>query len=92
MAEENKQETPATDEIGKKLDLADSWLTKFGLILKKHWGKLLLIGFGYLVYWFLILPPEEPAPVEEQYQEYVDDSSAYYEDTPADSVVYEEQE
>lgn len=49
------------DNIGKKLDLADSWLTKFGIILKKHWGKLLFLLFCYCVYWAFTqpLPPEE---------------------------------
>lgn len=49
------------DNIGKKLDLADSWLTKFGTILKKHWGKLLFILFCYCVYW-VFTQPTEPRP------------------------------
>lgn len=49
MAEEN-------DEIGKKLDLADGWLTKFGNILKKHWGKLLLIVVCYMTYYAMTHP------------------------------------
>jgi len=59
---ETKPEIPQ-DEIGKKLDLADSWLTKFGIILKKHWGKLLLLLFSYCVYWAFTQPAqtvEEP--------------------------------
>ncbi len=55
------------DNIGKKLDLADSWLTKFGIILKKHWGKLLFILFCYCVWWAFNQPVEikEPQRVEE---------------------------
>jgi hypothetical protein len=45
-----------TDEIGKKLDLADGWLTKFGNILKKHWGKLLLIVACYGIYFICTHP------------------------------------
>ena len=60
MSEET--EKPTTDDIGKKLDLADSWLTKFGTILKKHWGKLLLLLVGYCIYWAFT----QPAPVVEE--------------------------
>ena len=55
------------DNIGKKLDLADSWLTKFGIILKKHWGKLLFLLFCWVVYWAFTQPPlpqEEPSKQE----------------------------
>lgn len=55
------------DNIGKKLDLADSWLTKFGIILKKHWGKLLFLLFCYIVYWAFTqpLPQEENQNINE---------------------------
>jgi hypothetical protein len=80
MADEEK----TTDEIGKKLDLADSWLTKFGNILKKHWGKLLFLLFCYCVYWAFTQPPTkaeaEQPQTEDQVQEqfYQVDSSAYW--------------
>lgn len=60
MAEENKEPEKTTDDIGKKLDLADTWLTKFGIIVKKHWGKLLLLLVCYCVYWAFT----QPAPTE----------------------------
>ena len=68
------------DSTENKLDKVDSYLTKFGIILKKHWGKLLLILFGYCVYWAFTQPMQEPEPVQEQVQEYYDDSTYYYED------------
>ena len=46
------------DSTEQKLNKVDSYLTKFGIILKKHWGKLLLILLGYCVYWAFTLPPE----------------------------------
>ena len=71
--EENKE-----DNIGKKLDLADSWLTKFGIILKKHWGKLLFLLFCWIVYWAFTQPPlPAETPVEEE---------TYYDSLPADST------
>ena len=63
------------DQIGRKLDLADSWLTKFGTILKKHWGKLLFLLFCYCVYWAFT----QPAPAEES--NIPDPDSAYYDST-----------
>ncbi len=69
---ENKEQ----DSTENKLDKVDSYLTKFGNILKKHWGKLLLIGFGYLVYWYMSQPADQME--DEQYQ-MVD--TVYVEDT-----------
>lgn len=66
------------DNIGKKLDLADSWLTKFGIILKKHWGKLLFILFCYCVYWAFTQPPQEK-PTQDIYSVPIEDDSTYYE-------------
>lgn len=48
----------STTEVEKKLDVADNALTKFGIILKKHWGKLLFILLAYLVYQFCVLVKE----------------------------------
>ena len=42
-----------------KLDQADSFLTKLKMLLKKHWGILLLLGAGYCVYAFIGLVGEE---------------------------------
>lgn len=60
MAEEEK---PKEDEISKKLDSVDNWLTKGGIIWKKHWGKLIIIGIVagsyYFIKWAMSLP-EEP--------------------------------
>lgn len=70
---ENKQ-----DETENKLDKVDSYLTKFGIILKKHWGKLLLLLVGYCVYWSFNQPTQEPMQ-DEQYYDY-NDSTYYYEE------------
>lgn len=63
MAEENKSE----DDISKKLDYVDNWLTKGGNIWRKHWGKLIIIGIVaggyYFVKWAMSLP-EEPKTEE----------------------------
>jgi len=69
-------ENEGEDKIGKKLDLADSWLTKFGIILKKHWGKLLLLLFCWVVYWAFTqpAPAPEPSPIEEPYVDEVMDT------------------
>jgi hypothetical protein len=72
------------DEIGKKLELADNWLTKLGVIWKKHWGKLIIIGsiagVYYFMKWAMSLPQENeneyPQEQVEQAQEI--DSSAYW--------------
>ncbi len=74
--------------IEKKLEVADSALTKFGLILKKHWGKLLLIIVSYLIYQFFSyafsLPADIPAPHEPSIEVPVDH---YKHDTiPPDST------
>lgn len=90
----NKMETQ-TDEISKKLDLADSWLTKLGIILVKHWGKLTLLLIAYFFYWALtqpvdavVYPPQnefqEPVPVatDSIYGEhYTQDTLEYYSDS-----------
>lgn len=53
------------DDNEKKLDKVDSYLTKFGVIMKKHWGKLLFLLFCYCVWWAFNQPPlpkEDPKP------------------------------
>ena len=84
-----------TNEVEKKLDAADSILTKIKTLLKKHWGILLFLLFSYCVYWAFT----QPAPVqeeqvqEEQYQEpvqeeqYNTDNTYVSEDT---TTTYEE--
>lgn len=67
------------DNIGKKLDLADSWLTKFGIILKKHWGKLLFILFCYCVYWAFTQPQQQEPTQDSIYSTPIEDDSTYYE-------------
>jgi hypothetical protein len=68
MADENKSE----DDISKKLDSVDNWLTKGGNIWKKHWGKLIIIGFVagsyYFMKWAMSLP-DEPIKTEEVKQD-----------------------
>ena len=70
------------DNIGNKLDLADSWLTKFGTILKKNWGKLLFILFCYCVYWVFTQPPVK----EPQIQSYPAEGGIYSDSAYADSL------
>jgi len=36
----------------EQLDKADGFLEKLEVILRKHWGKLLLGALGYGIYWF----------------------------------------
>lgn len=50
-----------------KLDQADSFLTKLKTILKKHWGILLLLGFGFGVYWMFTTDFEDESIDEEAY-------------------------
>lgn len=49
-----------------KLDQADSFLTKLKLILKKHWGIILIISALTMLY-FLIT--SEPETINEHYIE-----------------------
>jgi hypothetical protein len=51
-----------------KLDDADSFLTKLGIVCKKHWGKLLIIALMAFVYWAFTLP-DVPADSEEDVQQ-----------------------
>jgi len=41
----------------KKLSAIDRFLTALKLVLKKHWGILLLILLGLFIYWVTTLPP-----------------------------------
>lgn len=75
-----------TNDVEKKLDVADSVLTKIKVILKKHWGILLFLLFSYCTYWAFT----QPAPVQEPVQQYVvdtlytgpaEDTDTYYEDS-----------
>ena len=56
MDTEKEKATTQEDGTELKLDKVDSYLTKFGLILKKHWGKLLLLLVSYCVYWAFTQP------------------------------------
>lgn len=62
------------------LDKADGFLTSFGVILKKHWGKLLIIGIGAAFYWFGKEVLNEMDKMEEDpyYDEYYNDE--YYDE------------
>jgi hypothetical protein len=64
------------------LDKVDGFLTKFGTVLKKHWGKLILIGIGIVVWWFgrEILNEYNNITEDtyiEEYEEYNDESTDY---------------
>jgi hypothetical protein len=83
MAKKPVEKPAEDDSIGKKLDLADSWLTKFGNIMKKHWGKLLFLLLCYCVYWAFT----QPAPVNEEVQAPPTDTVVI--ETPGETI-YEE--
>ena len=54
-----------------KLDQADSFLTKLKVILKKHWGIILILALLGLGYW--VVTSEEP--VDDTHQdEYYDET------------------
>lgn len=64
----------------KTLDKVDGFLTKFGTVLKKHWGKLLLIGTAIVVWWFgkEVLKEYDATQSEEYYDEsYTEDTEEY---------------
>lgn len=68
------------DNGTETLDKVDGFLTKFGTVLKKHWGKLILIGLGVIVWWFTkeVLKEYETIQPDEYYEEtYVDDTEEY---------------
>jgi len=73
-----------TNDISKKLDVADNVLTKLKVILKKHWGILLFILFSYCMY--LVFTKSMPATEQEQVQEYVVDT------VYTDDIQYSEKE
>lgn len=50
------------DSTEDKLDKVDSYLTKFGNIMYKHWGKLLFLGLCWIIYWVFT----QPEPVDGQ--------------------------
>lgn len=81
------------DSTENKLDKVDSYLTKFGNILKKHWGKLLLILIGYCVYasvnWVINLP-DEPVVEEVQDELPVEDDTYYIDSLSGDTIYYED--
>jgi hypothetical protein len=86
---DDKSEKPQ-DEIGKKLELADSWLTKVGIIWKKHWGKLLIIGSIAGVYYFMKWAMSLPVETQTEQVDYYIDSAAYWDSVyVADSIAAE---
>lgn len=75
------------DKGSEQLDKADGFLTKLKVILKKHWGILLIIGLAATGYFII----NDDTPVEDEigYQEEYYDEEAegeYYEN---DSLYYE---
>ncbi len=75
-----KKSTPEkpVDDISKKLELADNWLTKLEVILKKHWGKLILLLVVYFIYWAL---SGEPVLYPDATFQAMDTSAYYYQDS-----------
>ena len=62
------------DKGSEQLDKADGFLTKLKVILKKHWGILMLIGLGALGYF--IITDDTPVEDEVGYQdEYYDETA-----------------
>lgn len=66
------------DKVEKHLNTADNALTKIKQILKKHWGVLLLLLCGYIVYWSFTQPDVVQVPVV--YDTVYVDTTYYYED------------
>lgn len=69
------------DKGTNQLDKVDGFLTKLGIVLKKHWGKLLLIGIGAAFYWFgkEVLKEYDKAEIDPYYdEEYYDEE--YYDE------------
>lgn len=63
------------DKGTEQLDKADNFLTKLKTLLKKHWGILLLLLVGILIYFIVTSEPS------------VDEGEVNYEEMP----VYEEE-
>lgn len=64
-------------DVENQLNKADSLLTTFSKIVKKHWGILTLILIGVVIFWFcrLVLkeienPTEDSQDQIEEYEEY----------------------
>lgn len=77
-------------DINKNLNTVDKALTKFGEILKKHWGKLTILAILTVAIWFCLLVKRVvedddtfgPQPTDEQYQQPIDTTnSEYYNDS-----------
>lgn len=91
MAEEIKKEEISLSDAEKKLDQADSVITKAWNILKKHWGKLLIFLLIYGGYKFCVLVGEEmDKPQQEQVQPVyvIGDTTTTYDES--DTAQYEE--
>jgi len=68
------------EKAANSLDKADTFLTKLKNLLKNHWGILLILLFGYFIYWALTTEPEpDEQYIEEHYTEepYVVDEYYY---------------
>lgn len=65
------------------LEKVDKFLTKFGTVLKNHWGKLILIGIGVVIWWFgkEILKEYDKLEDEPYYDEAYYDEAYYEEDS-----------
>lgn len=77
------------DSTENKLDKVDSYLTKFGIILNKHWGKLLLIGIAFCIYEMVIWAKSLPDPVIEEVQD-VPEDTYYIDSLTGDTMYYDE--
>lgn len=76
------------DNTENKLDKVDSYLTKFGIILKKHWGKLILILVAYCIYEGVIWVANLPDPVVNEEIQDLPENIYYIDSLTGDTVYY----
>jgi hypothetical protein len=65
MADEKPDTKPSADNLDvveTKLSKVDKILTHLKIILKKHWGIILLLLFVGFIYWAFTLPPVQETP------------------------------
>lgn len=70
------------DKATEKLGKVDGFLTQWGVLWKKHWGKIIIIAIGGFIYWVDSLPEVEETPVEavDAYHQQIEDVEGYYDE------------
>lgn len=100
--EEKKEVSPSLKTLDNNLDIADTILDKITKIIKKRWGIILLLIFGYLGYWFFnlvdkeIQNPTNTIEVAPTYNNYPTMDTIFYDDgtyelqQQMDTIFYED--